>query len=99
MDRAKKAEVVVEMQKTLGETESIVVARNTGLTAGQVFIAECDTPRCVVGHAGWISAATWLKHRRQDAPSAQSWPAAVRYSTCTRFDGGSLRPKSHSAAT
>ncbi len=36
MDRAKKAEVVVEMQKTLGETESIVVARNTGLTAGQV---------------------------------------------------------------
>ncbi len=76
-----------------GESVAALLARC------HAFVAECDAPRCVVGHAGWISAATWLKHRPHDAPSAQSWPAAVRYSTGTRFDGGSLRPKSHSAAT
>lgn len=36
MDRAKKAEVVSDLQKTLGEIESIVVTQNTGLTAAQV---------------------------------------------------------------
>ncbi len=36
MDRAKKAEVIVGLQETLGDTESIVVTRNVGLTAGQV---------------------------------------------------------------
>ncbi len=36
MDRAQKAEVVAGLQKTLSETESIIVAQNTGLTAGQV---------------------------------------------------------------
>lgn len=36
MDRAKKAEVVSDLQKTLGEIESIVVTQNMGLTAGQV---------------------------------------------------------------
>jgi len=36
VDRAKKAEVVAGLQKTLGETESIVVTQNAGLTAGQV---------------------------------------------------------------
>lgn len=36
MDRAKKAEVIVGLQETLGDTESIVVTRNMGLTAGQV---------------------------------------------------------------
>ncbi len=35
MDRAQKAEAVAELQKTLGETESIVVTQNMGLTAGQ----------------------------------------------------------------
>ena len=63
------------------------------------FIAECEVPRCVVGHAGWISAATWLQQRPHNAPSAQSWPLAVGYSTCIRFDASSLLPKSHSAAT
>jgi large subunit ribosomal protein L10 len=36
VDRAKKAEVVAGLQKTLGETEAIVVTQNAGLTAGQV---------------------------------------------------------------
>jgi large subunit ribosomal protein L10 len=36
VDRAKKAEVIVGLQETLGDTESIVVTRNVGLTAGQV---------------------------------------------------------------
>jgi large subunit ribosomal protein L10 len=36
VDRAKKAEVIVGLQETLGDTESIVVTRNMGLTAGQV---------------------------------------------------------------
>ncbi len=37
MDRVKKAEVVQDLQKTLGETESIVVTLNQGLTADQAY--------------------------------------------------------------
>lgn len=36
MERARKEEVVSDLQKTLGQIESIIVAQNTGLTAGQV---------------------------------------------------------------
>ncbi len=36
MDRARKAEVVSDLQKTLGDVESLVVTQNTGLTAAQV---------------------------------------------------------------
>lgn len=36
MERAKKAEVITDLQKTLGETEALVVAQNMGLTAAQV---------------------------------------------------------------
>ena len=35
MDRAQKAENVAALQETFGQTESIVVAHNLGLTAGQ----------------------------------------------------------------
>jgi alpha-ribazole phosphatase len=45
------------------------------------FLAEARSARavCIVGHAGWISAALWL-HRADDQPlDASSWPAAVRY--------------------
>jgi len=35
VDRAKKAEVVAGLQKTLSETEALVITRNTGLTAAQ----------------------------------------------------------------
>ena len=33
---------------------------------------------CVVGHAGWISAAQWLAAGR-GAPTAGEWPASVGY--------------------
>ena len=56
-------------------------------------------PCCVVSQAGWISAMTWLSGRAQAAPSARSWPAAVGYSTCTRFAASVVRPKSHNATT
>lgn len=36
MDRAQKAEAVEELQKAFGNTESIVVTQNMGLTAGQI---------------------------------------------------------------
>ena len=34
---------------------------------------------CVVGHAGWISAALWLQRAGRATPEALSWPAAVGY--------------------
>lgn len=36
MDRAKKAEVITDLQETFSGIESIVVTQNQGLTAGQV---------------------------------------------------------------
>ena len=33
---------------------------------------------CVVGHAGWISAALWL-HQGAGLPGASDWPGAVPY--------------------
>ena len=35
--------------------------------------------RCIVGHAGWISAARWLQANGGEAPHASSWPAAIAY--------------------
>jgi alpha-ribazole phosphatase len=45
------------------------------------FIAEGTAAgeRCVVGHAGWISAARWLHANGDAAPQAPTWPAAVAY--------------------
>ena len=43
-----------------------------------------SAPCCVVGHAGWISAAGWLCHRR-GLPAASDWPAAVAYSSRTEL--------------
>ena len=34
---------------------------------------------CVVGHAGWISAALWLQQAGPAMPEPGSWPAAVGY--------------------
>lgn len=39
------------------------------------------SPPCVVGHAGWISAAQWLQEGSSRAPSAAEWPRAVSYSS------------------
>lgn len=39
---------------------------------------------CVVGHAGWISAARWLvEHGQGGEPTAAQWPAAVGYARLT----------------
>jgi len=45
------------------------------------FVAEGSTfgGRCVIGHAGWISAACWLQANGGEMPQASTWPAAVAY--------------------
>jgi alpha-ribazole phosphatase len=40
---------------------------------------------CVVGHAGWISAALWLEGEAAEAPQASTWPAAVGYGVQREF--------------
>ena len=80
-----------------GESVSNLLGRCAEFAAE--FSAEVNAPRCVVSHAGWISAMIWLSRRAQEAPSARSWPAAVGYSTCTRFAASVVRPKSHNATT
>ena len=46
----------------------------------RAFVAEHDSgsTRCVVAHAGWISAARWSAHGG-GTPSATDWPAALPY--------------------
>lgn len=34
---------------------------------------------CLVGHAGWISAAQWLVNGQPRVPTASEWPAALPY--------------------
>ena len=46
----------------------------------RAFIADAaSAERCVVGHAGWISAARWLQANGGSVPQASNWPAAVPY--------------------
>ena len=46
----------------------------------RAFIAErAGSECCVVGHAGWISAACWLQAHGDEEPQAASWPLAVPY--------------------
>ena len=54
---------------------------NALLVRCAAFLAEQrDAPRaCIVGHAGWISAALWLQRAGARAPDAQTWPGAVDY--------------------
>lgn len=42
-------------------------------------LAKRGAPPCIVGHAGWISAATWLDLRLGRMPSASEWPASKGY--------------------
>ena len=51
------------------------------LERSRMFIAANAAPRelCIVGHAGWISAALWLQAHRDEVPQASAWPAAVAY--------------------
>ena len=41
---------------------------------------------CVVGHAGWISAARWLASEASRLPTAAEWPAATRYAELTLIE-------------
>jgi alpha-ribazole phosphatase len=45
-----------------------------------------EPPCCVVGHAGWISAALWLAQHEEE-PTAARWPAAVRCASLTLLRG------------
>ena len=39
-----------------------------------------DSPEaCVVGHAGWISAALWLERSGRALPEAATWPRSLAY--------------------
>ncbi len=51
------------------------------LTRCAAFLAEpqANAPVCIVGHAGWISAAQWLQGARGALPTDADWPVAVRY--------------------
>ena len=58
-----------------GEPVASLLARCAGFMAD----LQPDGARCVVGHAGWISAALWLQQSGGAAPEASSWPGSVRY--------------------
>lgn len=61
-----------------GESVSALLSRCGSLLAE---LHAAASPPCVVGHAGWISAARWLQRGDSRAPSAAEWPAAVSYSS------------------
>jgi alpha-ribazole phosphatase len=60
-----------------GESVSELLARCTSLLAE---LHAAASPPCVVGHAGWISAAQWLQAGVSRPPGAADWPGAIRYS-------------------
>ena len=51
------------------------------LTRCTAFLADArDAPgACIVGHAGWISAALWLQRAGASPPESLTWPRAVAY--------------------
>jgi alpha-ribazole phosphatase len=61
-----------------GESVSQLLSRCGALLAELHATA---SPPCVVGHAGWISAAQWLLGRVSRPPGAAEWPGAISYST------------------
>ncbi|MEQ1682579.1 MAG: histidine phosphatase family protein [Burkholderiaceae bacterium] len=61
-----------------GESVAQLLARCGDLMAE---LHAAAAPPCVVGHAGWISAAQWLQAGSSHAPSAAEWPGAISYST------------------
>jgi alpha-ribazole phosphatase len=61
-----------------GESVSELLARCGSLLAE---LHAAASPPCVVGHAGWISAAQWLQGGGSRPPGAAEWPGAIRYSS------------------
>jgi alpha-ribazole phosphatase len=64
-----------------GESTDALLARC------RAFLSERrETPAvCIVAHAGWISAAQWLRIDRAGSPNAEQWPAAIRYGESIRI--------------
>ncbi|MBC7974081.1 MAG: histidine phosphatase family protein, partial [Myxococcales bacterium] len=52
---------------------------------------------CVVGHAGWISAALWLRDCNGALPQAATWPRAVGYGALVTFLSAADRAASASS--
>ncbi len=61
-----------------GESVSELLSRCGSLLAE---LHAAASPPCVVGHAGWISAAQWLQAGNSRPPGAADWPGAIRYSS------------------
>ena len=58
-----------------GESVAMLLQR-----CAQFLASRADAPMtCVIGHAGWISAAQWLVQGDSRMPAASEWPAAVPY--------------------
>lgn len=62
-----------------GEPLVQLLARCTAFIADAHGDTGAESFVCVVGHAGWISAALWLQQAGRAMPEALSWPAAVGY--------------------
>ena len=60
-----------------GESVAELLARCAAFLAEPLPNAPC----CIVGHAGWISAARRLQSGDARVPSAAEWPAAARYAS------------------
>ena len=66
-----------------GESLSQVLARCREVVAE--FSGQRETV-CVVGHAGWISALSWLTTNGDALPSAAQWTASVPYNSAHAYD-------------
>ena len=53
---------------------------------------------CVVGHAGWMSAACWLQHADGADATAPTWPPAPRYGERVSLGRGRLVAESRAAS-
>ena len=69
-----------------GESVAALLARCAAFLADHGGAPPC----CIVGHAGWISAALWLRQSGGDAPDAADWPGAVAYGQRLRLTGAGV---------
>jgi alpha-ribazole phosphatase len=63
-----------------GESTTALLARCAA------FLRAPRDASIVVGHAGWISAALWWGKHPDRLPTADAWPAAVRYGETVRIN-------------
>ncbi len=62
-----------------GESLEALMLRCAAFLAPKQAALPDATPRCVVGHAGWINAALWLRSTPHALPTASTWPVPVGY--------------------